>query len=631
MAVARPRLGRLPQRPRSRRPRRPRTAARRGSARSIRADTLGLLTREGWEALVDFGVTHGSSTCASSSRSTTTRRASSTSRSSTCRCSTDFDEETGARSRLTREAAPSHSAATELVYLRFLEHYRPRFVEAVAAVADAPAGAGRLPLPRPARTAPGSLAALLLRLAGVAIETIADDYALSARAPRSRGTTQWLASAESDEERARIERITRDAGARRCWPCSRRSTSATAAWSEYLLRRRADRRRRSPRRAAAAMTDAVRRDLRADRLREERGRRGARAPDPRRRRSRPTRRSSTAGCRSSRTSRPRPLVGIWELDHEASVAEYQALAHEAIDAALAAGRTPVVVGGTGLYFRAALAELDVPPAPEPGARERWERAVRRARARRRRTRSSPSAIPAAAAAVHPNDRRRVVRALELAEAGHSLRGDRLWAAETRHPTLVVGPRRPAGGAERADRGADARDVRRRASRTRSGSALARAAVVDRPEDHGPARGRGAAARPRRRPSSPRARAASPRTSGSGCAGSRASLACGPTGPRTRWRMRFSRWRAAGNEYLLAERAELGGPLTPERVRAGGRRAPTGSSRSSRPTDDGGRDRDLEPGRLDRRDVRERDADRRALARRADGRRRGARSGSARAR
>jgi diaminopimelate epimerase len=32
-------------------------------------------------------------------------------------------------------------------------------------------------------------------------------------------------------------------------------------------------------------------------------------------------------------------------------------------------------------------------------------------------------------------------------------------------------------------------------------------------------------------------------------------------------MRFSRWRAAGNEYLLADRAELGGPLTPERVRA----------------------------------------------------------------
>jgi len=42
--------------------------------------------------------------------------------------------------------------------------------------------------------------------------------------------------------------------------------------------------------------------------------------------------------------------------------------------------------------------------------------------------------------VHPNDRRRVVRALELAEAGSSLRPDRdtLWSGETRHPTLIVG-------------------------------------------------------------------------------------------------------------------------------------------------------------------------------------------------
>src|SRR5439155_10284478 len=70
---------------------------------------------------------------------------------------------------------------------------------------------------------------------------------------------------------------------------------------------------------------------------------------------------------------PAALVGIWELEHEASVAEYQELAHAAIDAALAAGRMPVVVGGTGLYFRAALGGLDVPPAPEPGARERWNR------------------------------------------------------------------------------------------------------------------------------------------------------------------------------------------------------------------------------------------------------------------
>jgi tRNA dimethylallyltransferase len=48
--------------------------------------------------------------------------------------------------------------------------------------------------------------------------------------------------------------------------------------------------------------------------------------------------------------------------------------------------------------------------------------------------------PGAATAVHPNDRRRVVRALELAELGSSLRpgADRLWGGETRHPTLIVG-------------------------------------------------------------------------------------------------------------------------------------------------------------------------------------------------
>lgn len=131
------------------------------------------------------------------------------------------------------------------------------------------------------------------------------------------------------------------------------------------------------------------------------------------------------------------LVAVWELDHEGSVAEYQELAHAAIDGALADGRTPVVVGGTGLYFRAALGGLDVPPAPEPGARERWtalydEQGAEAAHAELVRR------DPPAAAAVHPNDRRRVVRALELAEAGHSLQADRLWADESRHPTVIVG-------------------------------------------------------------------------------------------------------------------------------------------------------------------------------------------------
>jgi tRNA dimethylallyltransferase len=139
---------------------------------------------------------------------------------------------------------------------------------------------------------------------------------------------------------------------------------------------------------------------------------------------------------------PAALVAIWELDHEASVAEYQVLAHEAIDAALGRGRTPIVVGGTGLYFRAALGGLDVPPAPEPGARERWERMYDEEGGEAAHARLA-QLDPAAAETVHANDRRRVVRALELAEAGHSLRGDRLWEETVRHPTLIVGLEVPA--------------------------------------------------------------------------------------------------------------------------------------------------------------------------------------------
>ena len=135
---------------------------------------------------------------------------------------------------------------------------------------------------------------------------------------------------------------------------------------------------------------------------------------------------------------PARLVGIWPLAKEASVGEYAPLAHAAIDEILAAGRVPIVVGGTGLYFRAALAELELPPVAAPGARERWAAAYE----------ADPAAAyarlraldPAAADAVHPNDRRRVVRALELAEAGSSLAPaeDRLWSAHTRLPTLIVG-------------------------------------------------------------------------------------------------------------------------------------------------------------------------------------------------
>jgi tRNA dimethylallyltransferase len=146
---------------------------------------------------------------------------------------------------------------------------------------------------------------------------------------------------------------------------------------------------------------------------------------------------------------PTRLVAIWDLDHEASVGEYERLAHAAIDELLASGRTPVVAGGTGLYLRAALADLDLPPGPDPGVRERWEAFYDSGGAERAHA-ALAERDPQAAASVHPNDRRRVVRALELSEAGHSLAPDqdRLWAEETRHPTLILGLELPVEELER---------------------------------------------------------------------------------------------------------------------------------------------------------------------------------------
>jgi tRNA dimethylallyltransferase len=142
---------------------------------------------------------------------------------------------------------------------------------------------------------------------------------------------------------------------------------------------------------------------------------------------------------TNQSEHPARLVGILGLDEEGSVADYQRLAHAAIDEILAAGRTPVVVGGTGLYLRAALADLELPPPPPPGARERLERLYDELGGEQAHELLAET-DPAAAAGLHPNDRRRVVRALELAEAGSSLRSgeDRLWSAETRYPTLTVG-------------------------------------------------------------------------------------------------------------------------------------------------------------------------------------------------
>lgn len=169
----------------------------------IRADTLGYLTREGWESLIAFGVT----------RIVDLREQFELDNDPPRELHVEvvhvpildhYDEEKWLEIQALSDAAPTHAAATELVYRRFLDHCRPRFVEAVEALASAPGTAVFHCHGGKDRT--GLLAALLLRLAGVSIAAISDDYALSGVRLQPRHE-RWLASAESDEERARIERI----------------------------------------------------------------------------------------------------------------------------------------------------------------------------------------------------------------------------------------------------------------------------------------------------------------------------------------------------------------------------------------------------------------------------------------
>jgi len=134
------------------------------------------------------------------------------------------------------------------------------------------------------------------------------------------------------------------------------------------------------------------------------------------------------------------LVSFLPLDATFSVGQYAELAHAEIDGLLATGRRPLVVGGTGLYLRAALTELDLRPPPLEGARERWTVALAREGAPALHAMLTRRAAWAAEG-IDPNDRQRIVRALELLERGELEPPEgpsQLWSEELRHPTLLAG-------------------------------------------------------------------------------------------------------------------------------------------------------------------------------------------------
>ncbi len=134
------------------------------------------------------------------------------------------------------------------------------------------------------------------------------------------------------------------------------------------------------------------------------------------------------------------LISFLPLDASFSAGQYAELAHAEIDALLGAGRRPIVVGGTGLYLRAALTELDLRPPPPEGLRARLVAQLERDGAPALHARLAERA-PWAAENLEPTDRQRIVRALELLEAGElepPTGPSQLWSSEVRRPTLLVG-------------------------------------------------------------------------------------------------------------------------------------------------------------------------------------------------
>lgn len=129
-------------------------------------------------------------------------------------------------------------------------------------------------------------------------------------------------------------------------------------------------------------------------------------------------------------------LDVLDVTQEASVAAYQRHARADLDAIADRGRVPILVGGSGLYVRAALDALDIPPT-DPRVRARWETyaeqhgpdAAHRALADR---------DPVAGREILPANTRRVVRALEVIELTGAPFGARLPARTHRRPTLTLG-------------------------------------------------------------------------------------------------------------------------------------------------------------------------------------------------
>lgn len=133
------------------------------------------------------------------------------------------------------------------------------------------------------------------------------------------------------------------------------------------------------------------------------------------------------------------LLGFVPVDEQFSAGRYADLAQAEIDAALEYGRRPILVGGTGLYLRAALAAIDLRPAVPARIRTDVESELER-----RGPAAMHEDLPERfRGSIHPNDSRRVARATELLRDGQEpapdhAGGGELWTANLRRPAVLAG-------------------------------------------------------------------------------------------------------------------------------------------------------------------------------------------------
>ena len=144
---------------------------------------------------------------------------------------------------------------------------------------------------------------------------------------------------------------------------------------------------------------------------------------------------------AERAEVPHHLLDVLDVTQSASVAAYQRAARAAVERVLAAGRTPVLVGGSGLYVQAVVDELEF-PGTDPALRAELAAELERVGPAALHARLATS-DPAAAAAVLPSNGRRIVRALEvIALTGRPFTARLPEAAAPRYDAVLLGVDRP---------------------------------------------------------------------------------------------------------------------------------------------------------------------------------------------